>query len=242
MRVWGCRPQRVQGRALALCGRLPYPPPMNTPTGFWLLRHALVEPSARSMLYGTLDVALCEQTLQAQADAYRSLAAHLPQPAHWVVSPLCRTRQTAAAIFAAGYPDTPLLVEPDVVEQHLGAWQGLAHAEVAARLRQRAHPFWPLAADERPPEGETLEEVRVRMGAALERLAARWPGEEIVVVSHGGAIRTAIAYAMGIAAGPTLHLAIQNLSLSRIERHGGGWRVTCVNASPETGRDYAQAA
>ena len=32
-------------------------------TSFWLIRHALVEENARAILYGVMDVALCETTL-----------------------------------------------------------------------------------------------------------------------------------------------------------------------------------
>jgi broad specificity phosphatase PhoE len=33
-------------------------------TRFWLIRHALVEENARAFLYGIMDVALCETTLE----------------------------------------------------------------------------------------------------------------------------------------------------------------------------------
>ena len=66
-----------------------------TETRFWLIRHALVEENARAILYGVMDVALCETTLLEQGPMYRSLARHLPRPAVWLVSPLTRTRRTA---------------------------------------------------------------------------------------------------------------------------------------------------
>ena len=96
---------------------------MPEPTRLFLIRHALVEPSARAMLYGAMDVPLCGLALQEEAALYRWLAARLPRPAHWVTSQLGRTRATAAAIFAAGYPAQALATEPDLAEQHLGEWQ-----------------------------------------------------------------------------------------------------------------------
>ena len=74
-------------------------------TRFWLIRHALVAENERVRLYGIKDVPLCPQTLVAQVPMYRTLAAMLPQPAVWGCTPLQRTRKTAEAIFAAGYPD-----------------------------------------------------------------------------------------------------------------------------------------
>ncbi|MBW4090221.1 MAG: histidine phosphatase family protein [Proteobacteria bacterium] len=208
------------------------PARMALPTSFWLIRHALVDENARAVLYGTLDVELCPTSLLAQAPMYAALAARLPRPAHWVVTPLSRTRRTAEAIFAAGYPRQELGVEPDLIEQHLGEWQGLAHAELPARLSLKPHAFWPLGGHERPPGGESMVQVIARAGAALEALADRHPGEDVVAVSHGGTIRAAVAHALGIGPDNALHLSVQNLSLTRMERHPDGWRVVSVNELP----------
>ena len=205
---------------------------MMEPTNLWLIRHALVEENARAILYGTMDVELCPTTLVEQAPMYRALAERLPRPAAWVVTPLSRTRRTAEAIFAAGYPEQTLTVEPGLIEQHLGDWQGLVHAELPARLAMPKHPFWPLGGNERPPGGETFVEMIGRVGPAIEALAARHAGQDVVAVSHGGAIRAAVAHCLRIGADNALHLSVHNLSLTRLERHEDGWRVVCVNELP----------
>lgn len=201
-------------------------------TSFWLIRHALVEENARAMLYGVMDVPLCETTLVEQAPMYRSLAARLPRPADWVVTPLSRTRRTAETIFAHGYPAMELRVEPGLIEQSLGEWQGLPHHELPAKLAYPAHAFWPLAGKEKPPGGESMDEVIVRVGAAMEQLAVSHAGRDVVIVSHGGAIRAAIAHALSIGPDNALHMSVQNLSLTRLERNERGWRVVCVNEMP----------
>ena len=201
-------------------------------TRFWLIRHAIVDENARAMLYGVMDVPLCETSLLEQTPMYSALAARLPRPAAWKVTPLSRTHRTAEAIFAAGYPRIEPEIEPALIEQSLGEWQGLPHAELPARLTLPKHAFWPLAGHERPPGGETLTEVIERVGDALERLAARHPDEDVVIVSHGGAIRAAVAHCLRIGPDNALHLTVQNLSLTRLERTEDGWRVVCVNELP----------
>ena len=201
-------------------------------TSFWLIRHALVAENARAFLYGVMDVPLCETTLLEQAPMYRSLAARLPRPADWLVTPLSRTRRTAETIFAQGYPAADLTVEPDLIEQSLGEWQGLPHHELPARLAYPAHAFWPLAGNEKPPGGESMAEVITRVGSAMERLAETRAGRDVVIVSHGGAIRGAIAHAVAIGPDNALHMSIQNLSLTRLQRTPDGWRVQCVNELP----------
>jgi broad specificity phosphatase PhoE len=210
---------------------------MTEPTRFWLLRHALVEQNARLFLYGTMDVPLCPEQLVAEGWLYGAIAARLPRPAAWVVTPLRRTRETAEALFAAGYPRQTPDVVPALMEQDLGDWQGLPHAALPARLANPAHPFWPLAGDERPPGGESMQDVIARVGPAMERLARAHPGGDVVVVAHGGAIRAAVAHAMGVAADPVLHLAVQNLSLTRLERHATAWRVVGLNELPDPAAD-----
>ena len=203
-----------------------------TETRFWLIRHALVEENARAMLYGIMDVSLCETTLEAQGPMYAALARRLPRAAAWKVTPLSRTVRTARAIFAAGYPERELVVEPDLIEQSLGEWQGLPHAELPPKLALTKHPFWPLAGDEKPPGGESMVEVITRTAAALERLARAHADQDVVIVSHGGTIRAAVAHGLGIHPDHALNLSIHNLSLTCLERHPEGWRVVCVNEVP----------
>lgn len=201
-------------------------------THFWMIRHALVSENERAHLYGIRDVSLCPDTLVAQRAAYAALAARLPRPAAWLCSPLSRTRRTAEAIFAAGYPRQELLVEPGLIEQNLGDFQGLPHAQVPARLSRPAHPFWPLAADEVPPHGESFAALCVRVGRTMDLLAARHDGGAVVAVSHGGTIRGAVAHALGIGPATALHFSIHNISVTRLDRLQEGWRVVCVNEWP----------
>lgn len=206
---------------------------MNT-TRFFLVRHALVEPSARAVLYGNMDVALCDLALREEAALYRWLAARLPAPARWFVTNLSRTRATAAAIFAAGHPEAPLETEPDFAEQSLGEWQGIPHDALPALLSHKPHPFWPHHGEERPPGGESFRDVLARVGGALERIGHALEGQDVVIVAHGGSIRAALAHAMGLTPHQALGFSIRNLSLTRLERHGTDWRVASVNEEPWT--------
>ena len=119
-------------------------------TNFWLIRHAIVAENERATLYGIMDVQLCPDSLVAQVPMYQALAARLPRPAQWLCTPLSRTRRTGEAIFAAGYPAQDMAVEPGLIEQNLGDYQGLRHAELLPLLQAPAHPFWPLSGTERP--------------------------------------------------------------------------------------------
>ena len=203
-----------------------------TETRFWLIRHALVEENARTIVYGTMDVELCPHTLSAQEPMYAALARRLPRPARWLASPLVRTQRTAAAIFRAGYPEHRLEIVPGLIELDFGAWQGLVHADVPPLLTEAPHAFWPLSGTERPPGGESMADGIARVGETLERLARSHEGEDIVAVTHGGAIRAALAHAVGISPDNALHFSVEYISLTRLDRFERGWRVACVNELP----------
>ena len=201
-------------------------------TRFWLIRHALVEQNARMMLYGAMDVPLCPESLVAQVPMYRALARRLPRTAARYATPLSRTQRTARAIEEAGYPEAVWEIEPGLIEQNMGEWQGLPHADLPSKLELPAHVFWSIAASEVPPGGESMEQVCARVGLTMERLADGHDGQDIVVVSHGGAIRAAVAHALGADAETALRFSVQNLSVTILERHPQSWRVVAVNELP----------
>ncbi len=194
----------------------------------WLIRHALVHPDAMTYLYGTNDVPVCGATMAAETHRYAALAARLPYPARLIVTPLSRTRLTAEALFAAGYPAQAPEVEPAFMEQNFGDWQGTRIVEFAARPALARHPFWPIAAAETPPGGESFEDMIRRVGAALNRLAED-ADDDVIVISHGGAIRAACAHALGLSAHQALSLAVENISLTRLEHNGSDWRLISLN-------------
>jgi alpha-ribazole phosphatase len=196
---------------------------------FWLIRHALVDAAALTFLYGTNDVPVCANTMEADAPRYKNLAARLPRPARLVCTPLSRTQATAAALIRAGYPDTDFAIDPAFVEQNFGEWQGLPIARFDARTSDQRHPFWPINAAERPPGGESFDEMTARVGPALNRLAATATGRDTIIITHGGTIRAAAAHALGLTAHQALSLAVDNISLTRLEHNDNGWRFISLN-------------
>lgn len=196
---------------------------------FWFIRHALVHPDSMAYLYGTDDVPICDATMEDQGSRYAALAARLPRPARLICSPLSRTQVTAAAIIRAGYPAQEPLIDPAFIEQNFGQLQGMPIAKFDARDAAERHPFWPIHAAETPPGGESFAHLITRVGIGLEALRGNAAGRHTIVVSHGGAIRAACAYALGLTPHQALCLQIDNISLTRIEHDDRGWRVLSVN-------------
>ncbi|MBM3599189.1 MAG: histidine phosphatase family protein [Alphaproteobacteria bacterium] len=208
-----------------------------TTTRWWWIRHAPVT-SRKGWCYGQEDwPADCSDV-----PAFAVLAQLLPRDAIWVTSNLQRTHQTAAAIFAAGYPEMlPMLVEPELAEQSFGDWQGRRHDELRNAPDSVYTTFWLAPARHRPPGGESFVELIERVERTIERLNRSHRGRDIVAVTHGGTIRAALAVALRIDPEHALSFAIDNLSITRLDHFpeasgdSGGrglWRIAQVNQAP----------
>ncbi len=200
-------------------------------TRWWWIRHAPVT-HLNGMIYGDSD----PDADTGDQHKFETVARCLPEKAVWLVTNLKRTRQTAAAIAAAGYslPD-PLHEEKRLREQSFGTWHGMSHAD---HNQTRTDPFigiWNCAPDEVPPGGESFVQLMARVGEAIEDYSQRYRGQDIVCVAHGGSIRAALALALRLQPADALAFTIDNVSITRIHhRHNTntiapGWRVVGVN-------------
>jgi alpha-ribazole phosphatase len=210
----------------------------NMTTRWWWVRHAPVTVN-NGCVYGQTDP-ICDCDDEA---SFAGLARILPKDAIWVTSNLLRTHLTAAAIVKAGLagpdpvPGPGVVVERDLAEQSFGEWHGIKYTDLAALQADAYHRFWLAPAHEAPPGGESFIEVMARVGRTIERLNEAHAGRDIIAVTHGGTIRAALAAALDLSPEAALAFAIDNLSVTRLERFDGpgvghGWRVVSVNQRP----------
>ncbi|CAI3941651.1 Broad specificity phosphatase PhoE (PhoE) (PDB:1EBB) [Commensalibacter communis] len=205
---------------------------LQNTTRFWFVRHAIVNQKDREYLYGTMDVLLCPDHIKQQHHIYQHLANRLPQSTSWFTTSLSRTQDTAKLIQNAGYGQCPIQIDDSFLEQHLGDWQGKAHGVANQYYQYPPHPFWPFCAKEIPPNGETMYDVTKRVGKRLEQLTQTHQGQDVIIISHGGAIRAAIAHSLKIPVDSTLSLSIVNLSLTVLENNQNHWRGLTINEYP----------
>jgi len=144
-------------------------------TMIYLVRHGETDWNRARRIQGSTDIPL-NDTGRAQAAATGSLLARRSWSAVYA-SPLVRAYETAAIIAdELGLP-APVPV-PEIVERNYGAAEGLTGAEIEQRYPSLV------------PGRESRDEVAARAIPAILALAEAHPGESIVVVSHGGVIRT----------------------------------------------------
>jgi broad specificity phosphatase PhoE len=162
---------------------------MSERTVLTLVRHGETSANVEGIWHGSIDTALTARGLRQAQRVARHLASTRPHAAAVYASPLTRARLTAGAIADALGLDTR--IEPDLTEYHLGSLEGTSYQELTAKHRlferMREEP------DHAPGGGESPRQVAERYAAVLRRIAAAHPGENSIVVAHGGALTLGLA-------------------------------------------------
>ena len=152
-------------------------------TGFFLhlLRHGA--PETPGLLLGRTDAAPTPDGIVACASQVEDLAFDAI-----LSSDLARAERTAEAIGSAR--GLTVTRDPRWRELDFGVWDGLAPAAIAEAEIGR---FWSDPDSHPPPGGERWSALLARVTAALDDLPAR----DTLVVTHGGAMRAALAGLFG---------------------------------------------
>ena len=149
----------------------------------------------------------------AQAERVAQRLGELPRkPVALYVSPLERTRETAAPIAKALRLRAKF--ERGLLECDFGLWTGKKLHLLAKKPEWRAVQHAPSTF--RFPEGESFTELQLRMWTTLERIAAQHRNRTVVVVSHADPIKAAVTYAQGVPLDLFQRTVISTCSISAI--------------------------
>lgn len=145
---------------------------------------------------------------QSQALAFRIEAGFWPT-ACWC-SPLQRALQTATIVTEA--LGIPLTQVEELREIDFGRWEGLSFAEIA-RNDPALVAEWAAKPDTfRFPGGEQIESFRQRVQSVGRRLGEM--EESVLVISHGGVVRTMLCHYLGLSMADYLLFDVQPARLA----------------------------
>ena len=185
----------------------------------YLVRHGETRWNAERRIQGQSDSPLTakgEQQAVQVGDRVRTYGI-----THVIASDLGRTRRTAEIIADAcgcGVTFDARLRELDmgVLEQrHLDSLS--AEEEAWRRLVVNGTP------DGRIPEGESMQELSVRMRAALNACLDLPAGSRPLLVSHGIALGCLVGTILGLPAHAERRLRLRNCSISRVDYQESLW-------------------
>ena len=146
------------------------------------VRHGETAWNVDTRIQGQLDIALNATGLW-QARRVGQALADEPIGAIYA-SDLARAWQTAQEI--ARPRGLPVSAEPGLRERAFGHFEGRTFADIDASLPEEARLWRTRDPSFAPEGGESLLDFRERVTGTAARLAARHPGELVVLVAHGG--------------------------------------------------------
>ncbi|MBN1256414.1 MAG: histidine phosphatase family protein [Planctomycetes bacterium] len=192
-----------------------------TPTKITAIRHGETVWNLEGRQQGQLNSELTEVGVkQAQA-----LASALAGKRFDVLysSDLGRAVQTAEII--AARIGLAVLTDPRLRERHLGIMQTLTKAEFAKKYPHENAEFNVGNPDYIIPKGESARQRYERATACAEELAARHPGESIVIVTHGGILDSLFRYTVGFPLELPRPFTLFNASINTFTVSAGRWRL-----------------
>lgn len=192
-----------------------------------LWRHGQTAWNLEGRFQGTTDIALTEVGIGQAKRAARLLAALKPDAV--IASDLQRAADTAAELAALTGLDVSH--HEGLRETYAGVWQGLTHDEISSRFGEE-YAAWKRGEPVRRGGGELETEVADRAAPVILDAADKLPdGGTLVVVSHGGAIRTAIGRLIGLEPHTWESLGgLSNCCWSVLGEGARGWRLQEHNA------------
>lgn len=182
-------------------------------TELYLVRHGETDWNRAHRIQGSTDIPL-NDTGRGQATTTGRLLAGRQWDAI-VASPLSRAFETASLIareVGLGEPE----IEAAIVERNYGAAEGMTGFEIDA--------LYPDGAD--VPGRESREDVVARALPALIAIADRHPGQAVIVVSHGGVIRSVLN---AVQPGTSANELIRNGSVHSFRHVDGALELIAFN-------------
>lgn len=132
-------------------------------------------------------------------------------------SDLRRAHETALVV--AARKGLEVVVDPDLRERDVGEWSGLTLPEIEERFPEELRRF----REEGASVGESREALSERIVAAVRRIAAAYPRGHVLIVTHGGALRT-LRHAAGggfgapvVRNGQVLKMAVRDGTFARLD-------------------------
>ena len=181
----------------------------------YIVRHGETEWNAAGRIQGHTDVALSEKgRRQAQAVGRRlaSVAFHAAY-----ASDLCRASETARII--VGERDVPLATTPQLREYHKGIFEGLTNPEIERRYPEQFAASVVNDLDFAPTGGESIRQTTARLAAFVAHLQEHHPEGNVLVVGHGGSLRSAVVALLALPLEANWKFVMGNCALSIVETY-----------------------
>jgi probable phosphoglycerate mutase len=191
-----------------------------------LVRHGETEWNRVERFRGRADVPL-NGTGLAQAKAMARRVAAEWRPVAIYSSPLTRAVKTAEAV--AWHFDLRVEVNSGLIDIDYGEWQGLTPDEVRERWPKIVDAWYNAPHTAQIPNGETLDDLRVRAMSTVNEMAKRHKGQTIVLVGHTVINRIILLAVLGLGNDRFWRLRQDTCAINVFEVEGGVFTLVSLN-------------
>lgn len=195
-------------------------------TRFGLIRHAQTVWNRGKKIQGHSD-----SPLTADGEKQASNWGQILSQFSWdriLASDAGRALATAGIINA--FLNIPLTLDSRLKEQNWGQWEGKTVRQIESEaqpvLDEQVHAGWDFC----PPGGESRLSVMKRSQQALQEAAERFPGQNLLVVTHEGVAKSLIYHLCGRKFLPGEPAILKSYQLHRLVYDSCGLRIEEINA------------
>ena len=181
----------------------------------FLVRHGETADNIEMRYLGRRDEPLTEKGMRQAEQTAAALSSFSIRTIF--TSPLKRTADTAARIRDAC--SAALFTDSRLIEGSFGRWEGMSRDEVikAGGMDAELLARWESDASAAPPEGESLEEIKMRVMSLVEELMENGAQFPVVLVSHVGPIKALLASALDVPLEATRRMFLDPCSISVVD-------------------------
>lgn len=182
-------------------------------TELYLLRHGKTEWNKNSIIQGQTDTKLNENGLKAASravDLFKEIELDFIYS-----SDLKRARKTAQ--FIAQDKNLAIRESSKIREIAFGDWEGLKYSQIKDKFPQRAVAWEEDPLQNSPNGGENLLDLKKRVDNFFQEILSKHQGGKILVVSHGGVIKTYLTSVLAIEVNKFWQFQIDNCSLTELK-------------------------
>ncbi|MGI6091390.1 MAG: alpha-ribazole phosphatase [Veillonellaceae bacterium] len=190
-----------------------------------LVRHGQTLWNVEMKYQGQTDIALTEKGLeQAQMVAKR-----LANESISAIYSSDLSRAFATAEIIAAKHNLQVIGVPELREISFGDWEGLTYTNINSGWPQIMDKLFTCPDEVTIPGGESFPQLRERASKALAKIAANHKDQNIVVVAHGGTIRTLICAALNIHLNYVWNIRQDNTAVSILDYYDNRIMVSLLN-------------
>jgi broad specificity phosphatase PhoE len=176
----------------------------------YIVRHGETQWNAEGRVQGHTDISMSDKgRQQAQTLARRLAMVHFNAA---YSSDLSRCTETARIIL--GESPVPLHTTPRLREYNKGVFEGLTVHEYGARYPDQFRASLVNDLDFAPTGGESMRQTSQRMAGFVEYLQEQHPEDTVLVVGHGGSLRSLLVGLLSLPLEANWKFVMGNCALS----------------------------